>query len=221
MNKKVEISEELDQKIHTVFKEVIEQTASDFDCWNSSVEEIEHASYSGFWSWNNGGFNAMAVTDLYSVWSTGAYDQQGRIADTIDSCSDDIAESFFNENEAKLKSLWITKEMCTYHDLSEAGQKRLAEEFSDYEYTWLSEGGEFWYQARVIYYAPDNARNESGENEAYFMAGLNTDYGYGRDSGFLPSWSENVPLKDLTDEKLVEIKANLSKYISEEVTEKS
>ena len=220
MNKKVEISEELDEKIHAMFEEVIEQTASAFNCWSDCVEEIEHESYDGFWSWNNGGFNAIAATDLQNAWSSGQYDQQGRIADTIDSCLRDVEESFFSENEEKLKSLGITKEACNYHVLSESGQEDLAEEFDEYERTWLQEGGEFWYQARVIYYAPDNSRNESGENEAYFMAGLNADFSYGRDSGFLPSWSENVPLKDLTDEKLEEIKGNLYKYISEEVTEK-
>lgn len=215
MNQKVDISPELEEKIREVITEVIEQAESDFECWKSDVDEIEHESRSGFWSWNNGGFDALAWTDLRAAWGSGI-GNEGKIAEVIDSCLTDAADSFWRENEEKLKALEITEETCNYHDLYEAGHGDLAEEVSQEEDSWLSEGGEFWYQCRVIFFSPDNSSNESGKPEAYFMAGLNTDYGYGRDSGFDPSWSETVPLEDLTDAKLEEVQAKLSEYIWQE-----
>lgn len=40
----------------------------------------------------------------------------------------------------------------------------------------------FFLDFRCVFYSADNYRNESGEDEVYFFAGVNTDFNYGRDA---------------------------------------
>jgi len=78
----------------------------------------------------------------------------------------------------------------------------LAEQLSEYETQYLTEGGAFWYQFRAMYYSADNYRNVSGKDEILFMAGVNLDFEYGRDKGLEITFEENVPVELLTKEKI-------------------
>ena len=98
------------------------------------------------------------------------------------------------------------------------------EKYNEWENEYLDgEGGNYFYKARVLFFDEDNHRNVSGEPEVYFMAGINTDFEYGRDNipwlshyGSNPQCTEwvfekNIPVKDLTPELI-------QKYV-EEATE--
>jgi len=76
------------------------------------------------------------------------------------------------------------------------------EEYYDIERHWLSEGGEFWYEARALFYDTDNFRNVSGKPELYIFCGVNTDFSYGREKGLDTSFERNIPLDRLTPKRI-------------------
>ena len=50
----------------------------------------------------------------------------------------------------------------------------------------------------IQYYSADNIRNESGDDEIVFIAGVNTDFEYGRDKGLEVTFEECVPVSLLS-----------------------
>ena len=88
--------------------------------------------------------------------------------------------------------------------LSELGMKIEAEreEYWEMEREWMSEGSEFWYEARAIFYDTDNCRNVSGKPEVFLFCGLNTDFTYGRERGLDTSFERNIPLARLTPKRI-------------------
>lgn len=178
-------------------------------CVDTEVQSVCHKSYDGFMPFTNGGFDLMLPTDLRSAWGSGDYPSNAKVRDEIDRvedyCFKDSLSEFVRNNTEKLKALFpnvdvedMDHEVVNYHILYEMDQGKLAEELSEFESEWMTEGGTFWYQFRVLYFAADNFRNESGEDELLFMAGTNLDFEYGRDSGLEISYEKNVPLKGLT-----------------------
>ena len=112
----------------------------------------------------------MAMTDLGHAWGSGM--THCLIDRVIDQTLTDAGGEFFKNNTKALKALgFTTADAASYHDLYEKDAGDLAEELSEYENNWLHDGGEFWYQCRVLYFAPDNSSNETGKPEAYLCPG--------------------------------------------------
>ena len=74
----------------------------------------------------------------------------------------------------------------------------LQEEFHEFSTEYMQEGGEYWLVANANYFAADNRRNETGQDEVFFFAGVNTDFTYGRDKGLESTWEKTYKLKYLT-----------------------
>lgn len=193
-------------------------------CVDTQVSEIEHKSYDGFIPFTNGGFQLTLPTDLRSAFGSGSMPSNknvsGELERVIEAVLKDSLKEFCLKNAAKLSELFTDEEIMeasddviNYHVLYELDKGELAEELSEYESEYMTEGGTFFYQFRVMYYADDNARNESGVDELLFMAGTNLDFEYGRDKGLEISYELCVPLKGLTNEMVDTIINDMVKSI--------
>ena len=127
----------------------------------------------------------------------------------IESSQQDALEQFVQENKSVFEELMPdvdvdnpTYDMVNYHLLYDKGYGDLAEKLSEYEDSYMSEGGTFFYQLRAMYYSADNMRNESGDDEILFLAGVNLDFEYGRDKGLEVTYEKCVPVKELTIEMI-------------------
>jgi hypothetical protein len=179
-------------------------------CVDTQVNEICHTSYDGFIPFTNGGFDLTVPTDLRSMWGSGsgpsneAIDKE--LQRVIETSQQDALEQFVQDKREELSKFFTDAQLddpkyddINYHDLYEMDQGQLAEDLSqDYEDLYLSEGGVFFYQMRAMYFAADNCRNESGKDEILFLAGVNMDFEYGRDSGLEVTYEKNIPVGELT-----------------------
>jgi hypothetical protein len=192
--------------------------------FDTQVDTVEHMSRDGFIPFTNGGFDIMLPTELAHVWGSGNGPSNEAISKQLDEIiesSQQLAlESFVYENKSVFEEIFPdadlnnpTFDLINYHDLYDMGHGALAEKLSEYEYDYLSEGGTLWYQFRVLYYSADNSRNESGDDEILFMAGVNLDLEYGRDSGLEITYEECVPVELLTTEEVDAIINNMVESI--------
>lgn len=202
--------------LHEKIREAFADRVDDLDEFGLSpeVEDVAHESYDGFIPFTNGGLSVMVMNDLRSAWGSGetfAEEAQDDIEKAIDYSLGFAMDSFIDDSMDKLKAIYGTddkdklKEIVSYHDLYDRDESTLAEQLSEYENDSMSEGGEFWMVLRAFYFAADNARNNTGEDEIYFHAGVNTDYSYGRDKGLIITFDKNVKVSELTEESLEEI----------------
>lgn len=194
-------------------RDLIEELRDDFRMFNDVVlvpdelDEIETQRRDGFIPFTNGGFEVVACASMGNAHGSG--------------CVPDAIEPYLTRTLEDCRKTFIAHrglpEDCSPWDPEDVGQDT-AEEFWDYESEWLWEGGTYFYKARAIFYAPDNAHG-SGEAEVYIMAAINTDFEYGRDSvpwlrayGADPQmnklgYAETIPLSEVTPEKMAEVLA--------------
>lgn len=182
-------------------------------CIDTQINDICHTSYDGFIPFTNGGMDLTVPTDLRSAWGSGSFPCNKKVREylegVIESSQQDALESFVQENKSVFEKLFPdadldnpTYDLINYHALYDMDRGDLAERLSEIEDEWLSEGATFFYQLRAMYYSADNARNVSGEDEILFLAGINTDFEYGRDSGLEVVYENNVPVSLLTTEMI-------------------
>lgn len=67
---------------------------------------------------------------------------------------------------------------------------------------WLTEGATFWYEIRVLYFEDGHRHNTLGADQVYTMAGINTDFEYGRDRGLVTATERDYPLARLTPARI-------------------
>jgi len=182
-------------------------------CVDTYVQEICHKSYDGFMPFTNGGFDLMLATDLMAAYGSGSMPCNEKISaylqGVIESSQQDALEEFVQENKSVFEELFPnqdvdnpTYDLINYHKLYDMDQGNLAEQLSEYEHEYMSEGCTFFYQFRAMYYSADNPRNESGDDEILFMAGVNLDFEYGRDGGLEVTYENCVPVSLLTIEEI-------------------
>ena len=138
------------------------------------VEPIEHESRSGFWSWNNGGYEVCLPASLYSAWSSGTC--PGPILPIIQSGNRLIAEEWERQHPERPSFL-----ECVCADEGEPGAKwrEAAQEWE--QEGWQSDDDCYYWKARAVFYAPSSPQNTTGEPEVYLDAYLCRD-SYGRDN---------------------------------------
>ena len=189
-------------------RDLFEEHAEDLDQYGlePKVERIANESYPGFIPYTNGGWSVMVMDDLGQVNGSGRYYAAGPQADldkAIEYSLDMALESFIESNMDAMERIYGTrdeeklKEVVSYHDLYDHEEGELAEELSEMESDSMTEGGEFWAVLRASYFAADNSRSETGEDEIFFYSGVNTDYTYGRDKGLITTFERTVKVSDL------------------------
>lgn len=200
---------------------------------DNAVHEVSAASYDGFIAHTNGGFRVMVSHDLRSAEGEGLSDFESPILQPyINRSYADAAECFvadhdtlstvwelYQESDGKLTALeWLEKRAADAEELHAAQpdlfgnvefwQTEAAnhmEEFFDAVSEYLSEGGTFFYELRVLFYEKDHRRNVSGADEIYIFAGINTDFEYGREKGLETAIERNYKLSRLTPARIATI----------------
>lgn len=202
----------MQNKYESQIIELLEESANNIDEYGifEHCEQIEHQGRDGFIPFTDGGVTCMAMTDLMSKWGSGttyAEPVNGYIDQVIDESLNAALSEFIDEHQQELSELFKTddkeklQKVVHYHSLPDD----LAEKLAESENLYLTEGSEFWLVLRATYYAADNYRNVSGEDEIYFLAGINTDYSYGRDAGITETFEKNIPVSQIDPEKLPEL----------------
>lgn len=96
--------------------------------------------------------------------------------------------------------------------------ERAKESLGEYEDEALrGEGATYFYKVRAILYAPESHLNETGEPEVLICAGLNTDFGYGRDSKGRTRWTteRTIPLRLVTEELTAELRGQIIRGLAD------
>lgn len=150
------------------------------------VWEIEHKRAPGFIPFTNGGYVSQCITDLKIAYGSGSY--PAVIQQYIDNDLQDALQSFKDENP----------DIILDNDEIPDGDDK--ERYYEYEDEYMSEGGSFCYELRVVYYNKNNSSNVSGEDEIYIVAGVNTDFEYMRDSGLVVSFERTIPVGSIENE---------------------
>lgn len=133
------------------------------------------------------GYTLSFMSDLSLAWSSGSHSKV--VAPLIKSSLEDGLQWFKSENP-------------TFDETNE--NDHLWDAYSEHENEWMSEGSEFWYQLRVIFFSANNCRNLTGEDEIYIVSGTNTDFGYGRDAGLQIAYEKTLKIVGLTCKRLQE-----------------
>lgn len=209
-----------------------------------SIHEISARSYDGFIAHTNGGFRTLVHGDLSSVESEGLSEfETACLQGYIDSSHNDAATDWlriereelqleFENSESENACDWLydrwynaevefDKRAAMQADMiGDAGkfwQTEMSaerEDFQDYDSDYLREGGEFFYEITAIFYEKDHRRNETGADELFIFAGINTDFGYGREKGLETVWEKTYKVSRLTPARLDVIVAHCQDQIS-------
>lgn len=67
---------------------------------------------------------------------------------------------------------------------------------------WLTEGSTFFYEITAIFYEAGHRRNNTGADEVYIFAGINTDFEYGREKGLETVDGRDFKLARLTPKRI-------------------
>lgn len=197
---------------------------------DGAVCEVSAASYDGFIAHTNGGFRVTVAHDLRSAEGEGLSDFETKhLQPYIDRSYVDAAEWFVHDHET-LSTLWDLYEesggeltalewlykregdAMELHEIqpdlfgtvefwrTEAAQHM--EEFHDAVCEYMTEGGTFFYELRVLFYEKGHSRNTTGSDEIYIFAGINTDFEYGREKGLETAIERDYKLSRLTPARI-------------------
>ena len=173
-----------------------------YNGYDFEVEDVENQHRSGFIPFTNGGVEVVLCATLSACDGHGS--APTIIQPYLDSAyKDAVADWDRQHHEATVEQIYASDR-----------DHPLREDWHESQSVWLQEGGTFFFKIRALYYHPANSSNESGEEEVFFMVGINTDFGYGRDTipwlrcyGTNPQqtewvWEATVKVADL-DEDLI------------------
>ncbi len=209
---KMKLPEHIEARLNDVMSELGEELISEYESYadiESCLSEVEHEARDGFFPYTNGGINITIPVDLSHVESTGKYPENAKVTQeirrVIDSDYDTALSSFCDQHKQELSKHYSVEQLkqcdvgiINYTDLCDKGLDVLADTLSEYENDALVAGGTFFIQCRAIYFSTDNSRNETGEDEIYFMSGINLDFEYGRDKGLETIYERTIKVFDLT-----------------------
>lgn len=160
------------------------------DVYGTKVEPVETEAYDGFIPYTDGGYDGIAYGLLSYAHGSGF--APAEIQAIIDSTLKDAEAAFAEEHGVTVEALyqqradmyaeWEQPAIPGIEKASYPPEPELLETWHEFEDSWLSEGGTYFYKVRVLFYRPDNYRNDSGDYEVRMFAYLNTDLEYGRDS---------------------------------------
>lgn len=161
-------SEMIQEMIETVCDEV------GFDAWHHQVDPIESKSRSGFIAFTDGGWDGVVTFGFYGETARSTKD----IAPFLDRDYDQMRDTFIAEH------------------LPEAHEENYLDfpDWEEFQSDWEQSDDTTWFvKVRAIFYAADNSRNRSGEDEWFFLLGVCDDFNYGRDT--VGGWAPGVGTK--------------------------
>lgn len=193
--------------------EVLEVVEGFDDVYGTNISEVENVRRDGFIPFTDGGFDGVGLATLAYAHGSGA--APAVIQPYLDSALKDVEEAWDEENpEHKLAWIYADDDSAqeTLPGIERSREReRWREKYWDFENSNMSEGGTYFYKVRVLFHG-DRHSSESGEPEALFCVGINTDFEYGRDHiawlscyGRSPNcttwvWEKTVRVADLTEE---------------------
>jgi hypothetical protein len=170
-------------------EEVLETVSGFDDVYHTNIDEVENRHRSGFIPFTDGGFNGIGYATLSGAYGSGFIPNV--IQPYVDSALKQVQEDWDEKHpDATYDTIFAAPERVA---LEQDGQEVLPgfkssvddhpmrDEYYEFESEHMSEGGTYFYKVRVLFHG-DQQRSVSGEPEAYFMVGINTDFEYGRDS---------------------------------------
>lgn len=159
------------------------------DCYGSRCDEVESESRDGFIAYTDGGYEGCAYGLLSYAHGSGC--APAAIQSIIDSSLKDAEEEFQREHgisvdelykqRSDMQDLWNQPAIPGIGKADYPPEPELLETWHELQDSWLSEGGTYFYKVSVLFYRPENYRNDSGDYEVRMFAYLNTDLEYGRD----------------------------------------
>jgi hypothetical protein len=201
---------------HGWAEELKEFLTSNEMAYDAKVKRVENVGYDGFIPFTEGGIDMIASQCLSYDHDTGAAPKL--IQPIIDSCLKDAQEEWDRRHPECTYEVIFGDEGCgdpdqlmlPAHPPRPEPYESQREEYYDFERTWLTEGSTYFWKARVLFYAADNYRNDTGEDEVLFCVGINDDLEYGRDSiSWLPNgpkthwlWEKTIPVRRLTEARV-------------------
>lgn len=192
-------------------QDVLDEIEGFNDVHGVSLDEVENRSRDGFIAFTDGGFNGIGTATMSAAHGAGVTPQA--IQPYLDSVLRDVREAWDSEHpDHPVSWLWENEEVE-----HAAMREPLKQAFYEAEDAALSEGGAYFYKVRVLFYDRDRSSNETGEPEAFFMVGINTDFEYGRDTipwlscyGKSPHctkwlWEKTVKIRDLNARRIASL----------------
>lgn len=179
------------------------------DVTHTNVDEVRNTSCDGFIPFTDGGFDGLGYGNMGYAHGSGC--APAAIQPYIDSAQKDI-DAEWDSDHPDHPVEWcldnpephpllpgIPRITVTDRDL----WRERYYEFSD---SYMSEGGTYFYKVRVLFHGEDH-RSVSGEPEAFFMVGINTDFEYGRDNiPWLSCYGQKTQQTQWLWEKTIKIK---------------
>jgi hypothetical protein len=154
------------------------------DVYGTNVSEVENRSRDGFIPFTDGGFDGIGYGRMGYAHGAGCVPEA--IKPYLDDALKEV-EKGWDENHPDHPVKWLFEHEEPHPTLPGIEPQRitkrdqLREEFYEQQDSYLSEGDTYFYKVRVLFHG-DQHSSESGEPEAFFMVGINTDFEYGRDS---------------------------------------
>jgi len=195
-------------------EQVLEAIEGFDDVYGTNINEVENRHRDGFIPFTDGGFDGLGYATLRDAHSTGA--APSVIQPYLGSEMKGIEKAWDEENPEHPIS-WIRADEEEHPTLPGIERSRECEhwreKFYEFEDEYMREGGTYFYKVRVLFHG-DQHSSQSGEPEAYFMVGINTDFEYGRDHipwlacyGSNPNctkwvWEKTVKIKNLTPRRI-------------------
>lgn len=188
-------------------EEVLERVDGFEDVYRTDLNEVENRWRDGFIPFTDGGFDGVGYATLSYAHSSGA--APSVIQPYLDAELKQI-EQAWDEKHPERPVSWIYADEEPHPTSS---REVWREAFCDFENESMSEGGTYFYKVRVLFHG-DQHRSESGEPEALFCVGINTDFEYGRDHipwlscyGKDPNctkwlWERTVKVRDLSGRRV-------------------
>lgn len=192
--KKLNIPKKLEQTVLDFMTDEFRDCPSFYEnygrCCDTQPEPIEHRSYDGYIPYTNGGFQMLLMSDIYTSIGSGSFPESLRVE--LDRVQEQCEQDYRSDND-------IAEEVGIDYGSDT--------DFHEYEQSYLTEQSEFWYTLRVSYHTSDNDRlpEHKGKDKLHIMAGVNTDYGYGRDCGLNVTFDEVIPVQGLTATHLLRL----------------
>jgi hypothetical protein len=194
-------------------EEVLEAVSGFDDVYNTDLDEVENRSRDGFIPFTDGGFNGMGYATMSYAYGSGC--APAVIQPFIDSTLKDVEEDWNKDNPEHPTSWLFARHDDAQLDLFGPSGERdhWQEKYWEIEREAFEEGSTYFYKVRVLFHG-DHHSSVSGEPEAFFMVGINTDFEYGLDHiAWLPYmggkaqqtewlWEKTVKVADLTEEMI-------------------
>lgn len=187
------------QDVRDMISDVIDAVGHDH-AFTTSVEDIERDHVPGFIPYTDGGWTGTATFGFYSEpsWSVDV------IQPSLEQDYDDMVEAFVAEHGVNPRN--DDDDQYWEHD-----------KWQDFQDQWEQSDDTCWFvYARAIFYGAENSRNESGEDEFFFLLGVNTDFNYGRDYvSYAPSarthwlYEVAIPVSQLDEATLSAVAAGM------------